>query len=382
MSTTTSRRRFLRIAGSAAVILAAGSGAWIATRTPSGALKPWRDASSAAQDPRLRAFAYAILSPNPHNMQPWRVDLSEAGAATLFVDLDRRLPETDPFDRQVTIGLGCFLETLRIAAAQDGLSAEITPFPDGEAADRLDARAIARIAFTPGGAPDPLFAQILERRTVKEPYAPDAPPDDALRRVAAAIETSSVTTRFETAPDRVAALNDLMWRGHERESLTPRAFEESVRVMRIGRAEIEANPDGIDLGGPMLEALSVAGLLSREQIRDPASTAFAEGMRRYQEMLAATPAQIIMTTEGNDRRAQLDVGRAWMRAHLQATAEGIDLHPISQTLQEYPEIRDLFEEAQAALRPTPTATAQMLGRVGYGPEQAPSPRWPISAKLL
>ena len=30
--------------------------------------------------------------------------------------------------------------------------------------------------------------------------------------------------------------------------------------MRIGKAEIEANPDGIALGGPLLEAMALMGL--------------------------------------------------------------------------------------------------------------------------
>ena len=38
--------------------------------------------------------------------------------------------------------------------------------------------------------------------------------------------------------------------------------------MRIGKAEINANPDGIDLGGAFLEALSAAGLLTRETLAD------------------------------------------------------------------------------------------------------------------
>ena len=46
----------------------------------------------------------------------------------LFCDLDRRLPVTDPQDRQITIGLGAFLELMRMAAAQDGLRADIALF--------------------------------------------------------------------------------------------------------------------------------------------------------------------------------------------------------------------------------------------------------------
>ena len=44
-----------------------------------------------------------------------------------------------------------------------------------------------------------------------------------------------------------------------------RTWQESVDLMRIGKFEIDANPDGISIGGPFLEVLAMAGQLSREQ---------------------------------------------------------------------------------------------------------------------
>jgi len=167
------RRKFLRIAGSSAVILAAGAIGWGVTRTPTRALAPWAAAGRADySDPRVRALSYAILAPNPHNRQPWVVDLSVPGEATLYCDLSRLLPATDPFSRQIVIGLGCFVELLRQAAAEDGLRADVTPFPEGEDAAALDSRPIARIRFTQDQSivPDPLFAQVVHRRSNKEVY--------------------------------------------------------------------------------------------------------------------------------------------------------------------------------------------------------------------
>jgi len=70
-----SRRHLIRIAGSSAVVLAAGTGAFALTREPSKALATWSAAGSGYDDPRLRALSWAILAPNPHNRQPWIVDL-------------------------------------------------------------------------------------------------------------------------------------------------------------------------------------------------------------------------------------------------------------------------------------------------------------------
>src|SRR5262245_48914469 len=120
--------------------------------TPSNLPDPaagWRDPGAGEADPRRFALAHAILAPNPHNTQPWQVELIGDNEMALYCDLDRRLPFTDPFDRQITIGCGCFLENLRLAAAQKGLYAELTQFPEGEPTPRLDARPIAHVRLVP-----------------------------------------------------------------------------------------------------------------------------------------------------------------------------------------------------------------------------------------
>ena len=83
-------------------------------------------------------------SPNPHNRQPWLITLVGKDEALIHCDLERRLPVTDPFDRQITIGFGCFLELARIAAAERGVSLAIgnsprgcRKHPDGWTAGRL-----------------------------------------------------------------------------------------------------------------------------------------------------------------------------------------------------------------------------------------------------
>jgi len=153
----TSRRQALRFLGGSAIALGAatglGAGAFVMTREPKRAQLPWRMAAEGDHaDPRLKALAYAVLAPNPHNRQPWLLDLVGEDVVDVYCELDRRLPETDPFDRQITIGFGAFLELLRMAAAEGGHTVTVAPFPQGEPGLRLDARPIARVRFEAGGA--------------------------------------------------------------------------------------------------------------------------------------------------------------------------------------------------------------------------------------
>lgn len=102
------RRDVLKLIGGGAVVAATAplsgcSGVGVSQ----AARGPWRNAGQ-YDDPRKRALSYALLAPNPHNRQPWLVRLEGADALTLQVDPARRLPATDPFDRQIVIGCGAF----------------------------------------------------------------------------------------------------------------------------------------------------------------------------------------------------------------------------------------------------------------------------------
>ena len=89
------RRSFLKILGGGAIVAAgAATAGFIATRTPGRAQQPWSDAGSLYQEPRRKALSYAILAPNPHNRQPWLVDLSNEDQIVLYADTERFLPHT------------------------------------------------------------------------------------------------------------------------------------------------------------------------------------------------------------------------------------------------------------------------------------------------
>ena len=377
------RRRFLTLLGGGTVLAAGGAAAWAATRAPRAALEPWHIAGSAHDEPRRRALSWAILAPNPHNRQPWLVDLAEPDTVTLYADPTRRLPETDPFDRQITIGLGCFLELMVLAAAEDGYRVEVEPFPDGFDEGGLDARPVARARFAadPAVRPDPLFAAAPDRRSVKEPYDPDRPVADASLGALAAAAIRGTRTTGSVAPADVAALRTLTREALVVEIDTPRTYRESVELFRIGRREVEASPDGIDFTGPVFELLAAAGQFDREVALDRASAGFRQGRAAVLENADTAMGHVWSVTAGNARPDQIAAGRDWSRIHLAATLEGLAVQPLSQALQEYPEMAGHYREVHARLAPD-GGTVQMLARLGHAAPVPPSPRWPLSARLL
>jgi hypothetical protein len=65
---------------------------------------------------------------------------------------------------------------------------------------------------------------------------------------------------------------------------------------------------------------------------------------------------------------------------LKATQLGLGIHPWSQSLQEYDEMKDLFREVHDLIGKG--QRVQMLYRIGYGPDVDPTPRRGLKAHLV
>ncbi len=376
------RRKALKIMGASLAVTGAATYIWAAP-TAKPARAPWRNAGQ-YDDPVRFALSYAVLAPNPHNRQPWQVKLVSKTEAVLYCDPARRLPVTDPLDRQITIGLGCFLETLNIAANERGYRGVFNLFPDGAHPDRLDERPVARIKLIPTSLPgnqndETLFSSITRRRTDRSPFSGRALSDDdieALNKAAGPLCHGSL------AQDILQNIRTICVDATKIEFLTPQTYAESVDLMRVGRNAINQNPDGISLEGPMIEVLNAGGVLTPDALKDTASPGFKQGLNMYLKAVNTARGFIWITTPDNSREAQIAAGRAYVRANLKATQLGISVQPLSQCLQEYPEMEKLLVDIHALLGVTAPARIQMLARLGYGTAKNKSPRWPLNSRLI
>jgi hypothetical protein len=382
------RRQFIRL-GSGGLVWAAVAGTSLAgcsaAQVPSGAVAAWQP--PAQTDLRHWVLAHALLAPNPHNMQPWLADLGTPGQITLRLDPQRLLPATDPFGRQILMGAGAFLELLVMAAAARGHRADVALFPQGEPGPALaDIHALpfATVRLLPDAAaqPDPLFAQVLQRRSDRRAYDPARLPSAAdLQRLQAAAASQPVRFGATTAADRarVAASRQIARAAWRIELTTEATMMESVRVLRVGAAEIDQHRDGISITSPMLIALEKVGLFDRSRFPGADSQAVKGQIQDFDAITASTPAYFWLVTEGNARAQQVAAGRAHVRVNLAASAAGLALHPNEQALQEYPEVAGPYQAVHALLdAPAPRFTVQMLARLGHLPAgtaaAGPAPR--------
>ena len=382
------RRTFIRLVGGGIIFSATAGLTACSSEMPPEAIAAWKGPQSET-DVRKWILSYAILAPHSHNLQSWLVDLRTPDEIMLYCDLTRLLPETDPYYRQIMMSHGTFIELIDIAGRERGIRTTIELFPDGEfGPTKIDQRPVARIRLQPDPAisKDPLFQQILMRHTNREAYDMNqAVPTEIIQKMADSVNPYPVRVGFagQETPEMLIKHREIAAEAWRIELTTPAKILETFSVLRIGAGEISKHRDGISINDPFLSLLVRLGFFDRSKAPKPDDSATVDQIERFNKNLESTPAFLWMVTKGNDRKTQINAGRAYVRVQLTGTANGISMHPLQQALQEYPEQAQEYQKIHKLLdAPPPRYTVQMWARVGHGPKIEPAPRRGIEAHIV
>ena len=370
------RRNFLTLIGASGATLLLPA----CDDMPASAIAPWQGPAVGETDPRVRALAWALLAPNPHNLQSWRADIRQPGEISLSVDLTRLLPETDPPNRQILIGCGAFLELLSLAAAQDGYRAEITLYPEGVYGEHIDERPFAKVRLQqdPGVRPDSLFAAVRERHTNRLPYTTQVPGAVQLGQLKQACTTAAIRFGSVTQTDQVTAVNALALDGYRIEFAVPRTWQESARVMRVGADAVAANPSGLPLLGTQIWWGRQLGIVNPAFLLDSKGEAAKQALDGMTTLFTSGTSAWVWLAGGNSRSDQIEAGRSYLRLCLSAAQLGLAIHPNSQVLQEFAEMQTPYQQIHQTLGVSAPQRIQMLARIGYASTVPPAPRRPVT----
>ena len=379
------------------MVVAAGAVAlatwWLHSDIPAAALEIWNGPGN-EPDARRRAVAYAVTAPTAYNCQPWLVDLREPEAIVLYCDRERLLPQTDPYGRQALIGHGAFIELLVMALAQQGILASVQLWPQGELP--LEPRhwphvPVARLRLASGGAPDPLFAQVLRRRTPKQRFDTARPVSRDMLQGLTAIAPAGGTVQADGTVDmaRVRVLRKLCAAAARVEIATPGTALENLRMLRVGPQEILEHRDGFSRNDPALRLAIALGQFDRNVPASEDSESFKQTFQMFEDQANTAMGFVWLSTRGNSRTDQIAAGRAYVRQQLRATELGVGLHPMSQPLEEFAEMAPHHAAAHDLLlgteppRNARSPTLQMMCRLGYpiSPVQA-APRRAIGDFMM
>ena len=211
-------------------------------------LEGWNGPMPEETDIRWIVLSYAILAANPHNTQPWIVDLTGPSGLDLYVDQQRLLPETDPPARQIHISQGTFLENLDLAAHQYGYRTNINYFPRDEYSNAaVEDRPVASVTLSQDASitKDPLFNVILKRQSNKGAYTDTPLSADQLAQLRAFRTDSRLQLTISDDASVKDELSEIMIEAMRIETSSKSRDAETIAMFRFNDEERSRYHDGI-----------------------------------------------------------------------------------------------------------------------------------------
>lgn len=336
-------------------------------------LQPWLVSpegfpSSGFSSDRLEyLLSYAILAPSPHNSQPWLFRINSSDVE-IFADRRRALAVTDPQGRELRLACGAALFNLRIAAGYFGQNHTVELLPDARNAALL-ARLSLRLSGDSSGEDVLLFHAITGRRTNREAFRPEPVPEDVLDELAEAATREGAWLALVTQDEAKHAIAELVARADKAQWADSQFRRELAGWVRI---DSEHQADGIptrELG--VRDWMAFAGpALVRTFNRGNNQAA------RDAEIAEHSPVLAILCTDAEDARTWLQAGQAMQRVLLHAQANGVAASFLNQPLENEALRTELVGLIGHECSP------QVILRLGYGPDVAPTPRRGVHELLI
>ncbi len=364
------RRGFMKRAAALTAASGAGAGCLAADGEEAygtAVKNTWRHAEGVVPEgaPQLRELVrYATLAPSSHNTQCWKFALEDS-AISILPDYSRRCPVVDPDDHHLFVSLGCATENLIQAASAHGMK--------GEA--RFDAARDA-VRVTLRSAPSlntPLFKAIAERQCTRGEYDGKPLPTGELAALERAASSDRVRVMLITEKAALEGLLEFVIEGNSAQ-MADQAFVEELKAwIRFSGKEAVRLGDGLyaaSSGNPDLPAWlgkMMFGLFYTPESEND----------KYAKHLRSSAGAAVFVGAQADKAHWVEVGRAYERFALQATALDIRNAHLNMPV-EVAALRRKFAShlGLGTLRP------DLVVRFGYGPKLPPSLRRPVSSVMV
>ncbi len=307
---------------------------------------------------RFRGLVHeATLAASSHNTQPWKFKLGQRSIG-IFPDLTRRCPVVDPDDHHLFVSLGCATENLVCGALANGLYAHV----DGRA-DRVE------VAFEDTlPVRSPLYDALPERQCTRSTY--DGQPISAadLQLLERAARGPGIHPVVLTDRSDIETVIECVAQGTAAQIRDPKFVEELATWIRFNEAEAARTGDGLSTAAT--GAPSAPRWLGRILFRG-LLTPRSENEKNARHLRSST-AVVIFFSDRNDPEHWIEVGRAYERFALQATALGIRNAFMNQAVEVAPLRAQLGAWLNAGER-----RPDLVVRFGRGPEMPRSRRRPL-----
>jgi hypothetical protein len=329
----------------------------------------------------LKSLYAGTTAPNPHNTQAWKFKIISDLEALLYVDENRILPATDPPARQIHIGQGCFLECFKIGASQFGYNTKIQYFPEGEYSfNDIGKKPVAKMSLELGDNQKKKWFSFLQTRTTNRSIYSGG---DITHQEVNKINSQMIDKNLEpkwilTSHPNFSKIQDLLIKAFSIEIFLRRTNEENRIWFRTNDSEIYSKKDGLSLRGNGMDGLSYF-LISKFFVSTKPEDWHSEftsntAIDSFKKQVESSKAFVYLQTSQNKMKDWVLAGERYAELNLMSNANHFSIHPMSQILQEYPEMENLKLEFEKLLEVPQKSKIQMFGRIGKSDYAFYSPR--------
>ncbi|WP_042364523.1 Acg family FMN-binding oxidoreductase [Streptacidiphilus neutrinimicus] len=306
----------------------------------------------------------AVAAPSMHNTQPWRFRLRpETHTVEIRAALDRELRAEDPDGRGLHLSVGAAVFNLRLAVAHHGWEPVLRLLPDRHEPQLLASVRLAGRRPSPAAAEPGLYEQIWRRHTSRSPFSPRPLPGPLWAELVDAARVEGALLHLPDL-DETRRLLDLTYEAEARTITDEERRQESRRWIR--------SHGGTGLGIPP-EALGPQDAAGRLPMRD--FTALRPPTGQPARDFEQHPQLAVLATDHDHPADWLRAGLALQHVLLLATRDQVRASLLHQAV-EWPDLRWMLRDPRSG-----PEHVQLLIRLGYGPEGAPTPRRTASSAL-
>ena len=327
------------------------------------------------KEPILKAIAYGVSASNPHNTQAWKFKIINEFELLLFIDTRRILPETDPTTRQIHIGCGCFLETASIGMTQEGFTSKIDYFPEGDyQTAKLGTLSVAKLTLKKNENVNStrLNTVLLNRKTSRLQFSDDVINTSLWNRILKLIDSKHNEIQLFTDVQFLNKIRPILSEGMKIESYCYRTNEESRKWFRENDDRIENLRDGINLPGNGIFGIKKWFAERKLKGLDPKEwnnkKTINYTLKSHYKKVASSPNIITIKSKTNTILDWVKAGQDYTRLQLACLANNFYMHPLSQVLQEFNEMKTLKTKFEEAMEVKENEKIQMVVRVGKSKE--------------
>jgi hypothetical protein len=312
-------------------------------------------------------LSYAVLAPSEYNTQPWLFNVTNQ-TIELHADRSRRLPRLDPDDRELVISCGATFLNLRLALRHFGYTDEVDCHFHRDAPDLLAQVSLGRRRRATR-EDHALFSAILRRRTNRQVFEDRAVPPALLSTLQELAGRDGVWFQVVQGEAARQAVADLIATGDRMQWADTQFRQELAKWVRPGGLESHDGLPGYAQAKGTFAA-SISPFVVRTFNMGTGEAA------RDRHLAAGSPVLAVLGTSGDRWSDWFSAGQAVEKVLLRARAEGVWASFVNQPI-EVPSLRTALGEILGR-----GDFPQIVLRMGYGPEVAPTPRRSVSEVLL